>query len=69
MKVAFFAIFLGLAGMANAGTMSTPTTSLLSATSGAATPSFQAANRKGSTRVGGSGKSGKGSRYVGGRRK
>lgn len=30
--------------------------------------SFEAANRKGSTRVGGSGRSGKGGKYVGGRK-
>lgn len=32
------------------------------------TISFEAANRKGSQRVGGTGRSGKGSRYVGGRK-
>ncbi len=34
----------------------------------ASTVSFEAANRKGSHRVGGTGRSGKGSRYVGGKK-
>lgn len=66
MKVAIFTILLGLAGMANAGTVSAPSTSLLSATSGTSAPSFQAAKRKTSTHAS---KGGKSSRHAAVRRK
>lgn len=42
--------------------------SLQSPVSTVTTPAFETAGRKGSKRVGGSGKSGKGGRYVGGRK-
>lgn len=71
MKIAFLAIALAAA-------TSTQASDLLPATGAAGTfisgksagwsPSFEAANRKGSKRVGGSGRSGKGGRYVGGRK-
>lgn len=40
----------------------------LMTSSGISAPAVETANRTGSRRVGGSGRSGKGSRYVGGRR-
>ena len=69
MKTALFAIALGMVSMANAAPLPSKATAGLSLFAASSLPSFEAANRKGSTRVGGSGKSGKGSRYVGGRRK
>ena len=56
--------------MANAGSILTaPSAAGLLDSAGSTTAlTFEAANRKGSTRVGGSGYSGKGGRYVGGRR-
>lgn len=71
MKIAFFAIALAVATSAQADDL------LPSQGSGAAfalgksvasSMSFEAAGRKGSKRVGGSGKSGKGGHYVGGRK-
>lgn len=70
MKLAFIAIALAAVTSAQAGSLpsSGSTTSFLSGKSGGASSVFEAANRKGSHRVGGSGRSGKGGRYVGGRR-
>ncbi len=68
MKVVLFSLILGVAGMANAGSIPTaPSAAGLFASTGSTTAlTFEAANRKGSKRVGGSGRSGKGGRYVGG---
>lgn len=71
MKLVFFAIALAAATASHAG--ATPKLSVSSALSvsgiGSATSmTFEAAGRKGSKRVGGSGRSGKGGKYVGGRR-
>lgn len=70
MKLALIAIALVAATSAQANLL--PSTgsaaSFISGKSTASSTSFEAANRKGSTRVGGSGRSGKGSKYVGGRK-
>lgn len=68
MKAALIAIALYGAFAANAAP-SLNTSSVGSLASELSAPSFQAANRKGSTRVGGSNSKGKGSRYIGGRRR
>lgn len=70
MKLAFIAMALAAATSAQAGALpsSGSTSSFLSGKTSGASTEFQAANRKGSHRVGGSGRSGKGGRYVGGRR-
>ena len=70
MKTALFAILFAVAASAQAGT--TPQTGSMSSTvykPGDSVQITQVANRKGSKRVGGSGKSGKGSHYSGGRRR
>jgi len=69
MKLAILAIVLAAATSANAGTLHSPSHSgtFISGKSTASSLTFEAANRKGSKRVGGSGRSGKGGRYVGGR--
>ncbi|RYH68082.1 MAG: hypothetical protein EON54_02925 [Alcaligenaceae bacterium] len=69
MKAALFAIVLGIASLANASPLPSKAPTGLGLSAASALPSFEAANRKGSTRVGGSGRSGKGGKYVGGRRK
>lgn len=71
MKIAFIAIALAAATSAQAGELLPSQGSgstLASGKSTASSLSFEAAGRKGSKRVGGSGKSGKGGRYVGGRK-
>lgn len=70
MKIAFLAIVLAAATSAQAAplTQSGGTALFASGKSVAAPLSFEAAGRKGSTRVGGTGRSGKGGRYVGGRK-
>ncbi|WP_169633666.1 hypothetical protein [Acidovorax sp. SRB_14] len=69
MKTALFAIALGMAGMVHAAPLPAKVAAGMSLTSASTPASFEAANRKSSKRVGGSGKSGKGGKYVGGRRK
>lgn len=70
MKSALFAIALGIASMTSYAAPVVPKLPTgFSIASSSNIPSFETANRKGSTRVGGSGRSGKGSKYVGGRRK
>ncbi len=71
MKIAFLAIVLAAATSAQAGQMQPgvgSSGSFVSGKSAASSLSFEAAGRKGSKRVGGSGKSGKGGHYVGGRK-
>lgn len=69
MKIAMLVIALAAATSANAGVLqaSSHVGTFFSGTSVGSVMTFEAANRKGSKRVGGSGRSGKGSRYVGGR--
>lgn len=70
MKTMLFAILLAAAaGSSNAGSPSTPDSLGFSPTGASSTPIFEAANRSGSRRVGGRSSSGKGSHYVGGRRR
>lgn len=69
MKYAILAIVLAAATSAHAGLNSNfgASSSLITIGKSSAPPlTFEAANRKGSKRVGGSGRSGKGGRYVGG---
>lgn len=71
MKTTLLAILLAAAaGNSNAGSLAMPG-SLSASPAGAASsaPIFEAASRSGSRRVGGSGRSGKGSHYVGRRRR
>lgn len=71
MKIAFLAIVLAVATSAQAGQMQPSTGSsgsFVSGKSAASSLSFEAAGRTGSKRVGGSGRSGKGGHYVGGRK-
>lgn len=71
MKIAFLAIALAAATSAQAGDLFPSQGSgatFASGNSTASSLSFEAAGRKGSKRVGGSGKSGKGGRYVGERK-
>lgn len=71
MKIAFLAIALAAATSAQAGDLLPSQGSgatFASGKSAASSMSFEAAGRKGSKRVGGSGKSGKGGHYVGGRK-
>lgn len=71
MKIAFLAIALAAATSAQAGDLLPSHGSgatFASGKSAASSLSFEAAGRKGSKRVGGSGKSGKGGHYVGGRK-
>ncbi|WP_183020584.1 hypothetical protein [Delftia sp. UME58] len=71
MRIAFIAIALAAATSAQAGDLvpsKGSSSTFASGKSAASSLSFEAAGRKGSTRVGGSGKSGKGGRYVGGRK-
>lgn len=69
MKAALFSIILGVGTLANAATTTAPAGVDTFVSASKSTPSFEAANRKGSKRVGGSGRSGKGGKYVGGRRR
>jgi len=71
MKIAFLAIALAAATSAQAGDLLPSHGSGVTPASGksaASSLSFEAAGRKGSKRIGGSGKSGKGGHYVGGRK-
>lgn len=71
MKIAFLAIALAAATSAQAGDLVPGKGSgslFASGKSAASSLSFEAAGRTGSKRVGGSGKSGKGGHYVGGRK-
>lgn len=71
MKITFLAIALAAAVSAQAGPLHTnqgSSGSFVSGKTSVSSLSFEAAGRKGSTRVGGSGRSGKGGKYVGGRR-
>lgn len=63
------AVLLAASTAASATPSSSHHTGISHSLSGKASAvSFEAANRKGSHRVGGSGRSGKGGRYVGGRK-
>lgn len=70
MKIAFLAIAFVAATSAQAAPSvhAAGTTSFVSGKSAAGAVSFEAAGRKGSKRVGGNGRSGKGGHYVGGRK-
>lgn len=70
MKTTLFAILLtAAAGSSNATSPNTPGSPSFNATGASFAPVIEAANRSGSRRVGGRNSSGKGSHYVGGRRK
>jgi hypothetical protein len=69
MKTMLFAILLAAAGSSNAGSLAMPGSLGFSPTGVSSAPIFEAANRSGSRRVGGRSSSGKGSHYVGGRRR
>lgn len=69
MKTVIAAAFLVAASTtASATPMLNANSGVTKFVSAASTVLFEAANRKGSHRVGGTGRSGKGSRYVGGRK-
>lgn len=70
MKLALLALALTAAVSAHAGTNVQPTTSNahFSAKDASSVEMIQTAGRKGSKRVGGTGRSGKGGHYVGGRK-
>lgn len=70
MKTTLLAILLAAtAGSSNASSLSMPDSLGFNPAGASSAPIFEAANRSGSRRVGGSGRSGKGSHYVGGRRR
>ncbi|MDM0088832.1 MULTISPECIES: hypothetical protein [unclassified Variovorax] len=58
----------GVPGSSNAVSLDTSALQRLMSSTGVSSPVIETANRTGSRRVGGSGRSGKGGRYVGGRR-
>lgn len=71
MKFVLIAMALAAASVSHAGTSPDLSGSSLLSVSGissANSVTFEAAGRKGSKRVGGSGRSGKGGKYVGGRK-
>lgn len=71
MKLVLIAMAFAAASAAHAGTTPTLNGSSVLSVSGigsAASMTFEAAGRKGSKRVGGTGRSGKGGKYVGGRK-
>lgn len=69
MKAALFALILGASTMASAAPAQTPSGANLSFSAASGQSSlFETKGRTGSTRVGGKGRSGKGGRYVGGRK-
>jgi hypothetical protein len=68
MNASFVALLLSVSGSVGATPVETSLLRQLTGSAGITAPSIEAANRKGSHRVGGSGRSGKGGRYVGGRR-
>ncbi|MDM0007911.1 hypothetical protein QTI19_24255 [Variovorax sp. J22R203] len=69
MKTTLLAILIAsAAGSSNAGFLATPGSRGFDPAGAASAPTFAAANRSGSRRVGGH-SSGKGSHYVGGRRR
>lgn len=70
MKTTLLAFLLvAAAASSNAGSLKTPSSLGFNPAGASSTPIIEAANRSGSRRVGGSGRSGKGSHYVGGRRR
>jgi hypothetical protein len=70
MKTALFAILLAAAaGSSNAGSLAMPGGLVFNVAGASSAPILEAANPSGSRRVGGSGRSGKGSHYVGGLRR
>ncbi|MDP9893235.1 hypothetical protein J2W32_001463 [Variovorax boronicumulans] len=70
MKTTLLAILLvAAAGGSNAGSLAMPGSLGFNPAGASSAPIFEAANRSGSRRVGGRSSSGKGSHYVGGRRR
>lgn len=70
MKTTLLAILIAAAASSsNAGSLATPGSLGFSPADASSAPIFEAANRSGSRRVGGRSSSGKGSHYVGGRRR
>jgi hypothetical protein len=70
MKTTLLAILLAAAaGSSNAGSPAMPVGLGFNPAGASSAPIFEAANRSGSRRVGGRSSSGKGSHYVGGRRR
>jgi hypothetical protein len=70
MKITVLAFLLAAAASSsNAGALAVPRGMGFNPAGASSAPIFEAANRSGSRRVGGSGRSGKGSHYVGGRRR
>lgn len=70
MKTTVLAIlFAAAAGSSTAGSLSIPGSLGFNPAGALSAPIFEAANRSGSKRVGGRSSSGKGSHYVGGRRR
>lgn len=67
MNASLVALLLSVSGTVGAAPVETLLLPQLTSLAGITAPSIEAANRKGSHRVGGSGRSGKGGRYVGGR--
>ncbi|WP_219209778.1 hypothetical protein [Variovorax boronicumulans] len=68
MTTSLIALLLSVSGSLTAAPLDTSLLQRLVTSSGISAPAVEAANRTGSRRVGGSGRSGKGGRYVGGRR-
>jgi hypothetical protein len=68
MNTSLAALLLSVSGSLSAAPIDASLLQQLTSSAGITAPSVEAANRKGSRRVGGSGRSGKGGRYVGGRR-
>ena len=69
MKIALISIVFGVAGIAHASPFQAHAQAVKSFSATSMIPSVEAANRKGSHRVGGSGRSGKGGHYAGGRKR
>lgn len=70
MKTAVLSILLAAAaGSSNAVSLALPGGLAFCVVGASSAPILEAANRSGSRRVGGSGRSGKGSHYVGGRQR
>jgi len=68
MNASLVALLLSVSGSVGAAPVETSLRQQLASATGITAPSIEAANRNGSHRVGGSGRSGKGGRYMGGRR-
>lgn len=64
-----FAILLAAAGGSNAGSLAVPGSLGFNPAGASSAPIFEVTNRSGSRRFGGRSSSGKGSHYVGGRRR